>query len=425
MDKVIQNITRGGDDYKFKPEHILGLPAALKRLVNKIEYDPATRKLTITNDDAKELAAEIALASATQAGLMSAEMWEKLEGIDVGAQVNPQLGDLATIDRGGDSKTFLNGNGEWVTPPNDNTTDLTKMENVLEKSHGGTGNANGTIDQLTNSRNINGVAFNGTAAVDFGGYCSTAAATAAKTVAISGYNLTNYSTICVMFRYVNTASNPTLNVNGVGAYAIKLNNVATTKITSAQYQPVLLQFYSNAWHIVDPNANLDITPAGIGAAASSHSHTADDITSGTLPITKGGTGQQNLDNVTVGNANKANCDRYGNYIDLVYALIDKLGEQIWKTLTASTNLNEMTSPGFYMIRNSNMTNGPSDVLSDSTQTSYLITTNVLFGSRRSIMQLLLCSYNGTPQQSMYYRVTTNPSSSTGIGMNWHKVSYTA
>lgn len=37
-------------------------------------------------------------------------------------------------------------------------------------------------------------------------------------------------------------------------------------------------------------SNLGITPGNIGAAASSHNHSASNITSGTLPLTRGGTG---------------------------------------------------------------------------------------------------------------------------------------
>ena len=36
--------------------------------------------------------------------------------------------------------------------------------------------------------------------------------------------------------------------------------------------------------------NVNITPANIGAAAASHNHSASNITSGTLPIARGGTG---------------------------------------------------------------------------------------------------------------------------------------
>lgn len=52
--------------------------------------------------------------------------------------------------------------------------------------------------------------------------------------------------------------------------------------------------------------NLGITPANIGAAASSHNHSADNITSGTLSIERGGTGQSSVTTGTV-TLNTTNC----------------------------------------------------------------------------------------------------------------------
>lgn len=43
-------------------------------------------------------------------------------------------------------------------------------------------------------------------------------------------------------------------------------------------------------HLSASNNPHNVTPAQIGAAASSHTHSASDITSGTLPLTRGGTG---------------------------------------------------------------------------------------------------------------------------------------
>lgn len=48
----------------------------------------------------------------------------------------------------------------------------------------------GKADSLSTSRKINGVNFNGSADITNYGVCSTAAATAAKTVDIPGFNLT-------------------------------------------------------------------------------------------------------------------------------------------------------------------------------------------------------------------------------------------
>ena len=52
------------------------------------------------------------------------------------------------------------------------------------------------------------------------GVCSTTAATAAKTVSITGFVLATGSMVTVKFTYGNTASYPTLNVNGTGAKTV-------------------------------------------------------------------------------------------------------------------------------------------------------------------------------------------------------------
>ena len=57
---------------------------------------------------------------------------------------------------------------------------------------------------------------------------------------------------------------------------------------------------TGATNAADARTNLEITPANIGAAASSHNHSAANITSGTLPIARGGTGA-----TTAANALKA------------------------------------------------------------------------------------------------------------------------
>ena len=55
--------------------------------------------------------------------------------------------------------------------------------------------------------------------------------------------------------------------------------------------------------------NVNLTAANVGAAAASHTHSAADITSGTLPVSRGGTGQTSLNNVSVGSANKLSTAR--------------------------------------------------------------------------------------------------------------------
>lgn len=86
------------------------------------------------------------------------------------------------------------------------------------------------------------------------GTCSTAAATAAKVVTISGndnWTLTNGAIIAVHCSYTNTAKNPTLNVGGSGAYPIRYNtaNLTTASLSYATYanRTHLFMFNGSAW----------------------------------------------------------------------------------------------------------------------------------------------------------------------------------
>jgi hypothetical protein len=74
--------------------------------------------------------------------------------------------------------------------------------------------------ELAAARSIDGVAFNGSADISHFGVCSTAAETAAKTVAIAGFRPVIGARVIVKFNSTNTATNPTLNVNSTGACPI-------------------------------------------------------------------------------------------------------------------------------------------------------------------------------------------------------------
>lgn len=62
---------------------------------------------------------------------------------------------------------------------------------------------------------------------------------------------------------------------------------AAAVATIGDIQDLQEQFTS---HLDDTSNPHNVTPAQIGAAASSHTHSASDVTSGTLPIARGGTG---------------------------------------------------------------------------------------------------------------------------------------
>ena len=80
--------------------------------------------------------------------------------------------------------------------------------------------------KLETKRTIAGVEFDGTGNVSWFTTCSTAAGTAAKVAALSGFKLATGSEVTVKFTATNTAANPTLNVNNSGAKAIRYNNAA-------------------------------------------------------------------------------------------------------------------------------------------------------------------------------------------------------
>ena len=91
------------------------------------------------------------------------------------------------------------------------------------------------------------------------GYCTTAAATAAKTVTVSPSvaSLETGLTVAVKFKYANTESNPTLNVNSLGAVAIKRYGTTAAGTSAASNwnanSVVLLIYDGTYWMLVDWN----------------------------------------------------------------------------------------------------------------------------------------------------------------------------
>lgn len=83
------------------------------------------------------------------------------------------------------------------------------------------------------SRTIDGVAFNHSANITHYATSSTAAATAAKVAALTGFALATGASLKVKFTVTNTAANPTLNVNSTGAKAIFYRGSAITAGTLA------------------------------------------------------------------------------------------------------------------------------------------------------------------------------------------------
>lgn len=80
--------------------------------------------------------------------------------------------------------------------------------------------------------------------------CSTAAATAAKTAALSGFKLVTGAWAAIKFTVANTAANPTLNINGTGAKAIRYRNAAVNAGALAANHIYLMVYDGTYWQIV-------------------------------------------------------------------------------------------------------------------------------------------------------------------------------
>lgn len=128
------------------------------------------------------------------------------------------------------------------------------------------------------------------------GTCDTAAATAAKVVTLSDFDkLLIGVTVHVRFKYSNTASNPTLNINSTGAKAIVRYGIdgtivkpGTTVIESWPAGAIIAVTYvevsgTGYWVLNDQPA---LTTTSVGSATAGTAIAADDITAwsaGTLP----------------------------------------------------------------------------------------------------------------------------------------------
>ena len=134
------------------------------------------------------------------------------------------------------------------------------------------GNA-GSATKLANKKKIDGVNFDGSADVSHFGTCSTAAATAAKTVALANFALTTGSRVIVKFTVTNTAANPTLNVNNTGAKAIKYRNGAISAGYLAANRVYEFVYDGADWELVgdiDTNTTYSVATEGEATAGSNN-----------------------------------------------------------------------------------------------------------------------------------------------------------
>ena len=88
--------------------------------------------------------------------------------------------------------------------------------------------------------------------------------------------------------------------DGIEVDSQTTGGLPTVNITNTAPMPSVVPVSQGGTGATDDataRANLGITPANIGAAAASHTHSAADVTSGTLPLARGGTGVTSEDAV--------------------------------------------------------------------------------------------------------------------------------
>ena len=226
------------------------------------------RKLGIEKDDYEELVLEngmqnkkradlivIRYARDVDTGIESAEL-AVITGLSGSEYEDPEMlqGDIVAGDIEDDMPLYrIRFNGlemEGIDPlfemfnkqlsSEDYTTDeKEKLKNIDENANNYThpttaGNkhipSGGSAGQVLKYGGSSGAASWGSDS--YYGTCSTAAATAAKTVSLSGFSLFTGVTVAVMFSNGNTAANPTLNINSTGAKTIYYRNAALTSSTA-------------------------------------------------------------------------------------------------------------------------------------------------------------------------------------------------
>lgn len=93
------------------------------------------------------------------------------------------------------------------------------------------------------------------------GVCSTASATVAKVVTISGYTPTPGDILAITFTNGTSVSTPTLNINGTGAKNIRLgsNNATSTALTVGAGGVVMMYYTGTHYQLMGSHRTSDST----------------------------------------------------------------------------------------------------------------------------------------------------------------------
>lgn len=196
------------------------------------------------------------IASGTQNGFMTSEMYNKLNTIPLDATTNE--GTVKSVQ--------VQATSPITSSQNTAQTETLSTTIALADAYGDTKNPYGSKTKntvLASGASADGVpTFRTLVSADLPnaamgqGYTSTSTAvgTAAKTASLTGYALTIGGVVTVLFTNGNTASNPTLNINSTGAKnifwkgaaltdtaLIKANDIVTFVYDGTQYQIISIE----------------------------------------------------------------------------------------------------------------------------------------------------------------------------------------
>lgn len=177
-----------------------------------------------------------------------------------------------------DRKTMVLNTSLNLFPDTDNTGTVGLAQNkwadmYATTFHGGLDGNSSTSTKWATARNINGMSVDGSSNRVNYGTCSTAAATAAKTVACTGFALVTGAEITVKFTVTNTADSPTLNVNSTGAKPVYYRGSAISKGYLAANRTYTFRYNGTQYELVgdiNSDTNTSVKQTALSVTPSSN-----------------------------------------------------------------------------------------------------------------------------------------------------------
>lgn len=271
----------------------------------KIYVDIATNKTYRWSGSAYvEISASLAIG--TTASTAAAGNHTHSSYVNQNAFSNVKIGDTTiAADTTTDTLTLVAGSNITLTP--DATNDKITISATNTTYSAATTSKDGLMSSTDKAKmNYTNIAY---------GTCTTAAATAAKEITISGnsnWSLAAGSLIVVKFTNTNTASNPTFNVNGTGAKSVWYNTalITTSSLSYAGYASRYGEYMYDGTQYVfigwSTDSNSTYTPmslgSGYGTCDTAAATTAKVVTLASYSLQKGGIVSVKFTNAVPANA---------------------------------------------------------------------------------------------------------------------------